>query len=150
MKRLLYAVATGLAVFALASGVANADNPHFVNASASVQGSNVAVNFKEAGLGNNVTVTIEASALISATYGCFNGGGNHPKAANKETVTGLVSKSGEFTSGKNGSITGTILLPAPGPGGFMCPNGQRLALMGVTLANGTITDVTNGVTAPIG
>ena len=149
MKRLLCALAAGVAVFAIATGIASATSPHFVYATAAVQGTDVAVSFKEAGLGNNVTVTEQASALISATYGCFNGGGNHPQAANKETVTGLVTKSGDFTSGKNGNITGTILLPAPGPGAFACPPGQRLRLMGVTYTNASITDVTNGVTQAI-
>jgi hypothetical protein len=53
---------------------------------------------KEAGLGNNALISYTASADATATYVCINGGGNHPKATNKGTVSGLVSASGTFSS----------------------------------------------------
>lgn len=130
---------------------ASADSPHFVRASASFQGSgpNLAVSWKEAGLGNNQLIDYRASANATAVYACINGGGNHPRAANKETVSGPVSASGQFSSGKNGQITASLTLSPPGPGGFSCPPGQRLVVAKVTYTNVTITDTTNGVTEAI-
>jgi hypothetical protein len=43
------------------------------------------VSWHEAGLGDNQNIDYRASADVSAVYTCLNGGGNHPKAANKET-----------------------------------------------------------------
>ena len=72
-----------LMTFTTGSGFAQ--SPHFLSA-------------KEAGLGNNALISYTASADATATYACINGGGNHPKATNKETVSGLVSASGTFSS----------------------------------------------------
>ncbi|MEW1908206.1 hypothetical protein AB0442_07065 [Kitasatospora sp. NPDC085895] len=136
----------------LGIGPAFADSPHFVKASASfASGSspNLNVNFKEAGLGDTVTISYTASADATATYACINGGGNHPQAANKATVNGPVSASGSFTSGKNGSITATLTLTPPSAGSFSCPNGQKLVLANVSYTNVAITDNTNSVTENI-
>src|SRR5215472_7961552 len=85
-------MATALAGAALLGGgaVAYADSPHFISASDSVNSSgSLVASFKEAGLGTTVsTETIKLTADGTATYACINGGGNHPKATNKETVSG--------------------------------------------------------------
>lgn len=138
------------AILTLAVAPVFAANPHFVRASASISSSgDLTVNFKEAGLGDTVTVTERASADASAEYGCINGGEKHPKAANKETVNSEVSASGPFTSGKNGSISGSLVLHAPSAGTFSCPPGQSLVLNSVTYTNVAITDVTNNVSQSI-
>ena len=132
------------------AAVAFADNAHFVRASAARSGDNLVVSFKEAGLGDSVTVTIRASAQGTASYECINGGDNHPQAANKETVSSEVSASGNFTSGKNGTVSGSLTVHPPGPGDFSCPPGQRLSgPFDVSYTNVSVTDETNGATASI-
>src|SRR5229473_5891439 len=77
------------------------------------------VSWDERGLGNGGTdglVHYTLTADAHATYGCINGGGNHPKATNKETVNGPVSAMGTFSSGKNGSISQSLTLEPPSPG----------------------------------
>jgi hypothetical protein len=110
-----------LFITAMSVGVvlANSASFHFANASAS--GLNLVVTFKETGLGNSgpLNVTIDVNADAIATYQCFNGGGNHPKAGNKTTVTQQVGGGGNFPV-TNGQTTGVITVSLPGPGGFSC------------------------------
>jgi hypothetical protein len=129
-----------VAVLALGATAALADSPHFLKAQASVDGSgNLICTFKEAGLGTTVTTTnITCSADATAVYACINGGGNHPKASNKETVNGPVSGGGSFPV-RNGQTTGSITVAPPGAGDFSCPNGQDLVLASVCYANVTLT-----------
>jgi hypothetical protein len=133
------------------AAAAHAASPHFIRASAS--GPNNAgqllVSFKEAGLGDNQLITYVASADSTATYACFNRGGNHPQATNKETVSGPVSATGTFSSGRNGSISQTLTINPPSAGSFSCPPGQRLVLANVSYTNVAINDTTNGVTKGI-
>jgi hypothetical protein len=119
-----------------------ADSPSFHFANASASGLDLSVSFKETGLGTTATAAnITVNADATATYLCFNGGGNHPKATNKETVSGPVTGGGNF-SVRNGGVTGTITVSLPGPGTFSCPSGQTLALSSGTFSNITITDNT--------
>jgi hypothetical protein len=143
------ALLTALLILAFSLSTALADSPHFISASASVNsaGSLVAT-FKEAGLGTTVTTEhITLSATASATYACLNGGGNHPKAANKETVTAPVSNSGNFPV-RNGQTTGSLSVGPPGPGAFTCPSGQTLVLSFVSYTNVVLTGLA-GDTADI-
>ena len=151
MRRFVIALLLAMLMLVLAVSAAFATSPHFISASASFQGSgpNLNVSFKESGLGNNALITYVASADGTATYACINGGGNHPKAANKETVHGPVSATGTFSSGKNGTISQTLTLSPPSAGGFTCPSGQKLVLAFVSYTNVAITDTTNGVTETI-
>jgi hypothetical protein len=89
--------------------------------------------FKEAGLGNTLSTALIScgSNSATATYFCINKGGNHPEAANKETVTGAVSATGSFPV-RNGQTTGTLTVSPPGPGDFTCPGGQTLFLVQAT------------------
>ena len=84
-----------------------------------------------------------------ATYACINKGGNHPSATNKETVAGPVSASGTFSSGKNGSIIGSLTLLPPGPGAFSCPPGQKLVLGQVAYCNLDLADTTTPLDAEV-
>jgi hypothetical protein len=143
-------VATAALVVVLASAaVALADSPHFVRASATTSGANLIVSWKEAGLGDNQLINYTANADATATYVCVNNGGGNPSAQNKTTVSGPVSASGAFNSGKNGQITASLTLNPPGSGGFSCPPGQSLQLAQATYTNVSITDTTNGITEPI-
>jgi hypothetical protein len=115
---------------------AQADSPHFIKASATLNNSGQLVcTFKEAGLGNTLTTAnISCSADATAVYQCFNNGGNHPQAGNKETVGGPVSNGGAFPV-RNGSTSGSITVNPTGPGSFSCPGGQTLFLQSVTYTN---------------
>ena len=150
VKRFTFAFAVLLLIAALAAPMAFAANPHFINASASLNNDgSLKASFKEAGLGDSATVNIVLSADASATYACLNGGGKHPQATNKATINGPVSASGDFTSGKNGSVQASLTVFPPGPGGFSCPNGQRLVLASVSYTNVMLTDTTNNVYADV-
>ena len=125
---LLTLVASGI----VAVPAAQADSPHFLKASASIDSNtgSLVCSFKEAGLGNVPTADITCSASATVVYQCFNNGGNHPKAGNKETVNANVSSSEAFPV-RNGQTTGSITVPPPGPGDFACPSGQTLFLQSV-------------------
>src|SRR5438309_8645531 len=76
----------------------------FSDTSASVANSGaLSVHIDEAGLGDGTTTNYSLTANASATWACINGGGNHPKAANKETVVGQVSAGASFQP-KNGRV----------------------------------------------
>jgi len=124
-------------------GVVLADSANFHYANASANGLQLSVSFKETGLGNSGAsfVTIDVNADATATYQCFNNGGNHPKAGNKTTVNGPVGGAGNFPV-TSGQTTGVITVSLPGPGSFSCPSGQHLVLESGTFSNITITDVT--------
>jgi hypothetical protein len=149
MKRLFALLfASLLALFAFAT-TAQAVSPHFVNASAHLSGTNLVVDFKEAGLGTNQQIVYVASADSTVTYVCVNRGGSNPSAQNKTTISGPVSASGTFSSGKNGQVTASLTLNPPGAGSFSCPSGQSLQIAQVSYTNVTISDTTNGVTESI-
>ena len=142
---LLTLVASGI----VAVPAAQADSPHFLKASASIDSNTGALvcSFKEAGLGNVPTADISCSASATVVYQCFNNGGNHPKAGNKETVNADVSAGGTFPV-RNGQTTGSISVPPPGPGDFSCPNGQTLFLQSVQYDNIVISG--QGASANVG
>ena len=149
MKRLFALLSASLlAIFAFAT-TAQAVSPHFVQASAHLSGTNLVVDFKEAGLGTNQLIRYTASADSTVTYVCVNRGGANPSASNKTTISGPVSASGSFSSGKNGQVTASLTLNPPGPGSFSCPSGQSLQIAQVSYTNVAITDTTNGITEPI-
>jgi hypothetical protein len=149
MRRLLIAVPVAVAAMLVGAPAAFATSPHFVSASASLKGSNLQVSFKEAGLGTNQNLDYTASANASATYVCVNNGGGNPSASNKKTVEGPVSGSGEFNSGKNGSVSASLTLGPPIATGFSCPHGQSMRTAQVSYTDVNIADTTDGVTEPI-
>ena len=140
---------TGLLLLATSAASAATSGAHFKSASASVNGSGaLVVAFDETGLGNeNINYTLTADA--NAAYACINGGGNHPKAANKETVAGQVSTGGTFQS-KNGRVQASLSTGPLSAGGFTCPGGQRLVLASVSYSNVVLTDTSNNVTTNLG
>jgi hypothetical protein len=148
-------VATAALVVMLATAaVALADSPHFIKASATINSSGQLVcSFKEAGLGTTLTTAnISCDANATATYQCWNNGGKHPQAGNKETVGGPVSGGGAFPV-RNGQTTGSITVSPPGAGDFSCPNGQTLFLEDVSYTDivlsgeGATADVPGTLTA---
>jgi hypothetical protein len=145
MRRLFVVLGVLVAVVALSASAATAASPHFVRASASGPSASgqLTVNFKIAGLGDAVTTTVTASADASAVYACRNNGGNFPSDPKKQEVSGPVSASGEFTSGKNGQITGSLTLSPP-PSDLSCPPGQRRVLISVVYTNVTVAETNAG------
>lgn len=141
----LFAALAGIFAFA---APAMADAPKFHSATSAVNGSGaLVVSWDERGLGNlNIDYTLTADA--TAVFACINGGGNHPQAANKETVNAEVSASGSFEP-KNGRIVASLTAGPPSAGGFSCPSGQRLVLASVAYASIVLTDTSNGVATSV-
>jgi hypothetical protein len=151
LRRVGSACLLAIALLALTVSTAFAASPHFISASASIDSSgNLVVSWKEAGLGDNQLIHYTTSADATAVYVCVNGGNKNPSAANKETVSGPVSASGTFSSGKNGNITASLTASPPSAGSFSCPNGQKLKLASVTYTNITLTDTTNDISESLG
>jgi hypothetical protein len=153
MRRILFAMTAASALVALTVGSALAAPPqtsgaHFMSASGSVDSSGaLVVSFDEAGVGtSSIHYTLTADA--TATYACINGGGNHPKAANKETHAGEVSGGADFQP-KHGRATGSITAGPISAGSFSCPSGQRLVLAAVSYSNIVLTDTQNDVSVSI-
>jgi hypothetical protein len=136
VRRLIFVAVAVLLLVGLVAGTALAQNPHFLRASAS--GPNTAgelsVSFKIAGLGDTVTTTVTATADATAVYACRNNGRNFPEDPKKQTVSGPVSASGDFTSGKNGQIVGSLTLSPPAST-LDCPPGQEEVLVSVSYTN---------------
>lgn len=150
-KSLIALLAATAAIAALAFGVGTAtatSGAHFFSATGSVADNGaLSVVWDEAGVGQQqVNYTLSASA--SATYACINGGGNHPKASNKETVQGSVGTSGTFNP-TNGRVHGSLTAGPLSKGSFTCPSGQTLVLACVSYTNIVLTDTTNNVSIDI-
>ena len=113
-----------------------ATSPHFLRCAASGVNPDgtLDVSFTIAGLGDNQTLTVTASAHADAIYGCLNHGQQCPNAANKQEVQTDVSAVGTFTSGKNGSIRASLTVDPP-PATLRCPGGQTLVLVSVSYTN---------------
>lgn len=138
-----------LAALVTAAAAAAAGSAHFVrgpDASLNSNNAHVTVTWKEAGLGDTVTVDYEASADGTARYQCVNRGGKCPAAANKQDVNGPVFASGSFASGKNGSINGSLTFEPPA-GTLKCPGGQVLKMVSASFTDIALADLTNGVYA---
>lgn len=150
IRSLLLAL-VGLAVAVMAASPASATSgAHFFKVSSSVTSAGaLVISYDEAGVGNatvDYTITTDAQAV----YACINGGGHHPKAANKESVGGQLTV-GFSENPTNGRVSGATS-PGIGPvsqGTFSCPSGQTLVLASVSYTNTVLTDLTNGVSTPV-
>jgi hypothetical protein len=140
MKRLSMLTLTVIALSSFMVITSQAQSPHFLKCSASGVNSDGSLNacFKVAGLGSNQSLTVTASAHADAVYACRTNGQQCPNAANKVEVSGDVSASGTFTSGKNGQITACLTVSPPDTS-LTCPPGQKLVLVSVTYSNVTVT-----------
>ncbi len=113
------------------AGSAWAGSPHFVDSSVQLtkSGSTLLVDGKEAGLGDESQVHI----VVTATASCVNPGGNHPKAANKETL----SAEGNFPV-QNGKANFHLELLAT----FQPPCSPPMTVLWTDI---TVADETNGI-----
>lgn len=147
MKNIIAFTAVGLLLGTAALGTALAASPHFLKAdNQGISGSTDTITFKIAGLGAAVSTTVTAAAEAAALYVCRNNGGNFPADPKKQEETGTVEQSGNFTSGKNGSITGGLTLSAP-PSTLDCPGGQTEVLVCVEFENKRVSEPAAGTTA---
>jgi hypothetical protein len=143
MRRIAFVVIAAVFGILLTANSAFADSPHFLFATNSISANTGALttSFKDAGLGTGatsiqITLTVDTA---TAVYQCFNNGGKHPQAGNKETVSAEVGSTGQFDV-RHGSTSGSISVGVPGPGDFSCPSGQTLHLISVEYTNVTLTD----------
>jgi hypothetical protein len=142
-------VATAVLAFGAAAASATS-GAHFFSASGSIADNGaLQVSWDEAGVGN-AQVNYTLSAQSSATYACINGGGNHPKAANKQSVNGPLSSPNTGFRPQNGRVTVTNgLSVGPLPSNLVCPSGQTFVLACVSYTDITLTDTTNNVATSI-
>jgi hypothetical protein len=139
MKKLNILTCTVFALGVMATAVW-AGNTHFIRCRTNGLNSDgtLDVCFKIAGLGKNQTITVTASADANATYACLNGGQQCPNAANKVSVSGRVTASGSFTSGKNGQITDCLTIDPPSTT-LTCPPGQDLVFVSISYTNVSVS-----------
>ena len=132
----------GALVFTVATALAVSNGAHFFSATGTVDGSGaLVVSWDEAGVDQD-TIAYTLTASAAATYACINGGGNHPRAANKETVAAQVSTGGSFQA-KNGRIRASLVSGPLSAGDFSCPPGQTLVLACVSYSSITLADTTS-------
>ena len=131
MHRLRLLILLALGALAVAVPLAWAGSPHFVDdtVNATRAGDSLTVSGKEAGLGDEAQVHI----VVTATALCINGGGNHPKAVNKESV----SSQGDFPV-QNGKANFSLTLTAT----FQPPCSPPMT---VEFTDVTVTDTTNNI-----
>jgi hypothetical protein len=130
MRRVIVVLSAVFASVFFAAAPAWAGSPHFVEATATVDGNTLTVLGKEAGLGNETQVHI----VVTATALCINNGGHHPKAVNK----GSFSAEGDFPV-QNGKADFSLILVATFQSDCTPP-------MTVSWTDIVITDTEHGVT----
>ena len=145
MKKLFIVIAL-LISFIASTGVALADSPHFISASASRSGPSLLVSFKESGLGDTSLTNYLVQADGNAVYECLNNGDNVPKS--KQAVSQLLVASASF-SPQNGTVAQSVMLAPPGPGSFSCPSGQHMLLVSDSFMGVSVSDVSNGVSIEV-
>jgi hypothetical protein len=122
---------------------------HFFSTTRSVNDAGaLVVSWDEAGVGQQ-QVNYVLTADSTANYACLNGGGNHPKAANKETVSGPLTSPQTGFLPQNGRVRGSLSVGPISAGSFSCPSGQTLVLASVSYTNIVLTDVTNNVSTSV-
>ncbi len=135
MSRLVKLLAPLMIAAGLAVPVALAGSPHFVDSTVTATRTDdtLTVSGKEAGLGNEAQIHI----VVTATALCINGGGNHPKAVNKEDV----STEGTFPV-QNGKADFSLTLTAT----FQPPCSPPMT---VAYTDVTVTDTTNNISVSL-
>jgi hypothetical protein len=94
----------------------------------------LSVSFDASGLGTIESASATLTADVTFTIGCFNRGGNHPQAANKEAFSTSVGDDQQVPV-HNGRAQGTLTTDAPDLTLLNCPGGQVDRLMNVSYTN---------------
>jgi hypothetical protein len=128
--------------------------PHFIgSAKASIDSLGaLTVSWKEAGLGDSVNVDYTMTADASGQFQWFNHGGNKPQGQPFQFGPTTLQADGTFASGKNGNITASLTIAAPGPTEDVLDAGTSsnwVLKETVTYSNITLTDTTNGIPATV-
>jgi hypothetical protein len=128
----MFSFVLAVTLLMMTAGLALAGSPHFIRSatSASISGNTLTVTGKEAGLGDESQIHV----VLTATALCINGGGHHPKAVNKTSV----SAAGDFPV-QNGKADFTLVVTAT----FQPPCDPPMT---VQFTDITLTDTTNGLT----
>jgi hypothetical protein len=141
---LIVTVALAGLTFAAAAAFATS-GAHFFSSSRIVEDNGaLTVSWDEAGVGQE-EVNYILTANATATYACINGGGNHPKASNKEDVSGPLASPETTFLPENGRVQGSLSV-GPLPSQLECPPGQTFVLACVSYSDIVVTDTTNNVT----
>lgn len=141
-------VAVGALVFGVATATAAAN---FKSSSFSVNSlGQLVCSYDVSGLGNVSSTNGTCGGQNTAVYQCINNGGKNPAAGNKSTSTGAAGTSQEVPV-HNGRATGSLPVDPTGPGGFSCPGGQTLYLVGscYTDVSMNIGGATTGEAGPV-
>jgi len=146
MRKSLWLIVTvALATLAFGAAALATSGAHFFSSSRSVADDGaLVVSWDEAGVGQQ-QVNYLLTANATATYACINGGGNHPKASNKEDVSGPLASPETGFQPDNGRVQGTLSV-GPLPSELDCPPGQTFVLACVSYSDILLTDTTNNVT----
>ena len=135
MRRIVFLAVLLVSGLAVPAALADSASFHYANASISSSSGALTVSFKLTGLGTGVSsVKIDLNAAASATYQCWNNGGKHPQAGNKETLNGPLAVGQNFPV-SHGQVTAVFSGGPLGPGSFTCPNGQSLFLEDVSYSS---------------
>src|SRR6266511_6005828 len=136
MRRPLLILLAVLSALVFGAPAAVAGSAHFISNAFEISrsGDTLTVSGKEAGLGDLAQVHI----VVSATALCINGGGNHPKAVNKESLS-----AGDDFPVQNGKADFSLSLTATFQPDCSPP-------MTVSFRNVVVTDETNGISKNLG
>jgi hypothetical protein len=128
-------VVAAIITAAIFAATALAGSPHFIRSATvvTVDGNTLTVSGKEAGLGDEAQIHV----VLTATAECVNPGGNHPKAANKASVTAA----GDFPV-QNGKADFTLSATATFQPECSPP-------MSVTFTDISVVDTTNGISLDV-
>ena len=140
--RSLFATVLAVSVMAISVSLVYGANPHFKGVTAQLGSPKLVVNGVEVGLGAGTTVVYVASADVTTTAQCVNGGGINPSATNK-SFSGELQSTATNQADQSGKVTTELViyaLPA-----LFCPAGQSTFISTATFTNVTLTDTTNGV-----
>lgn len=132
--RLAVIVAAVAVLSAVALTPALAGSPHFVDDQTTLtqDGNTLTVTGKIAGLGDEDQVHV----VLSADAGCYNRGGNHPQAENKDAVLA----EGDFPVDQTGKVYFTLSGTATFDPSAPCPNPLE-----IRYSNIVVTDTTHGI-----
>ena len=88
MIKRAFVLAMALLALSSTAALAASGSAHFIKhaTGATLNGSNLVCNFKEAGLAAGSVETLTCNATETVTYECVNGGGKNPSASNIKKV----------------------------------------------------------------
>ena len=113
-------IVLAVSLISISASVVYGANPHFRTVTAELGSPRLVVNLVEVGLGSGATVTYAASADVTGTAQCVNGGDQNPSASNK-TFSGELEATATKQADASGKITAELILLA------LLPASARLA-----------------------